>query len=61
MTLPASMRGTVQPLYLMTYMSNVHTGDLGIDDRSSINHDIEFFTAPDLPFDGNGDAVHAGP
>ncbi|WP_329317389.1 hypothetical protein OG723_44215 (plasmid) [Streptomyces sp. NBC_01278] len=60
MTIPASMRGTVQPLYLMTYMSNVHTGDLAVDDRSSINHDIEFYTAPDLPFDGFGEARPGG-
>ncbi|MFD4933429.1 hypothetical protein [Streptomyces virginiae] len=45
---PPSMRGTTQPLFLKTWMSTDHTGDLRVDDRSAIVHDVEFQEAPEL-------------
>ncbi|MGW1625793.1 hypothetical protein [Streptomyces sp. NPDC002172] len=41
-TIPASLRGTSQSLYLQTYMSKAETGDLSVDAATSIVADIEF-------------------
>ncbi len=39
---PASIRGTTQPLYLKTYMYKGETGDLSVDGGTSLIADIEF-------------------
>ncbi|OEJ21121.1 hypothetical protein [Streptomyces subrutilus] len=46
--IPPAMRGTMQPLFLKTWMSTDHTGDLRVDNRSAIVHDVEFQEAPEL-------------
>ncbi|MFF3516124.1 hypothetical protein [Streptomyces sp. NPDC002573] len=42
LTIPAAMRGTTQALYLQTYMSKSETGNLGVDNGTSLITDIEF-------------------
>ncbi|MEU1355283.1 hypothetical protein ABZ410_15485 [Streptomyces cinnamoneus] len=44
--IPASMRGTVQPLFLQTYMHRSETGDVSVDGSTSIICDIDFTEAP---------------
>lgn len=46
MSIPASMRGTTQTLYLQTYMYKSETGDVSVDGGTSIIADIEFVEAP---------------
>ncbi|GAA1111277.1 hypothetical protein [Streptomyces javensis] len=42
LSIPASMRGTTQTLYLQTYMYKIETGDLSVDGGTSLIADIEF-------------------
>ncbi|MFE2578858.1 hypothetical protein [Streptomyces sp. NPDC059378] len=42
LSIPAAMRGTVQNLYLQTYMSTSETGNLGVDAATSLIADVEF-------------------
>ncbi|MEV7512087.1 hypothetical protein AB0O57_29435 [Streptomyces sp. NPDC091201] len=46
--LPAHLRGTVQPLYLKTWVNPTHPGNFHIGAGSAIIHDIEFEEAPEL-------------
>ncbi|MFD0353004.1 hypothetical protein ACFVHW_04530 [Streptomyces sp. NPDC127110] len=46
--IPASMRGTVQPLYIKTIMFKTHTGDMYVDEATAIVHDVEWQEAPTL-------------
>jgi hypothetical protein len=41
-SVPATMRGTTQSLYVQTYMSKSETGDLAVDAATSLVADIEF-------------------
>ncbi|MFK0290729.1 hypothetical protein ACIQU6_09650 [Streptomyces sp. NPDC090442] len=44
---PPAARGTVQTLFIQTYMSKAETGDLTVDQATSIISDVEFVEAPD--------------
>ncbi|MDH2389399.1 hypothetical protein QCN29_11460 [Streptomyces sp. HNM0663] len=41
-SIPASIRGTTQILYLQTFMHKIETGDLSVDGATSLVADIEF-------------------
>ncbi|WP_330306246.1 MULTISPECIES: hypothetical protein [unclassified Streptomyces] len=42
LTIPFAMRGTTQSLYLQTFMSKAETGNLGVDNGTSLITDVEF-------------------
>ncbi|GGW95312.1 hypothetical protein [Streptomyces noursei] len=44
---PANMRGTVQPLFIQTYMHKPERGAVTVDAATSIIADVEFVEAPD--------------
>lgn len=47
LSIPSSMRGTTQQLYLQTYMYKSESGDVAVDAGTSIVADVEFVEAPD--------------
>lgn len=42
LSIPSSMRGTTQALYVQTYMSKAETGNLSVDAGTSLIADVEF-------------------